>query len=59
MKTVILTGASSGLCLNTAKYLCAKGYHGIDSKLWQKEIDAQTSAVQFGRTTSLVTSELR
>jgi short-subunit dehydrogenase len=29
MKTVILTGASSGLGLNTAKYLCAKGYHVI------------------------------
>jgi NAD(P)-dependent dehydrogenase (short-subunit alcohol dehydrogenase family) len=29
MKTIILTGASSGLGLNTAKYLCAKGYHVI------------------------------
>ena len=29
MKTIILTGASSGLGLNTAKYLCTKGYHII------------------------------
>lgn len=29
MKTIILTGASSGLGFNSAKYLCDKGYHVI------------------------------
>ena len=40
MKTIILTGASSGLGLNTAKYLCSKGYHVIAT---MRDIDARNS----------------
>ena len=40
MKTIILTGASSGLGLNTAKYLCSKGNHVIAT---MRDIDARNS----------------
>lgn len=43
MKTIILTGASSGLGLNTAKYLCAKGYHVIAT---MRDIDSRNSIVK-------------